>query len=81
MNQKSTTKFFIFTLLLLLALHSNAQVGIGTPVPDGSSMLDIESSSRGVLIPRVTLTGTNDTTTITNGNVESLLVYNTVRFS
>jgi hypothetical protein len=51
-------------------------VGIGT-TPNPSAMLDVSSTSRGLLAPRVTLTGTTDATTITNGNVTSLLVYNT----
>jgi hypothetical protein len=53
------------------------QVGIGTIVPDKSSMLDVVSTNKGVLIPRVSLTGLTDITTIIDGNKESLLVYNT----
>ncbi|MBJ7881648.1 collagen-like protein [Gelidibacter salicanalis] len=67
-------------LLLLTLLTGNfifAQVGIGTDVPNASSQLEIKSSNRGVLIPQIALTGTTDQETITAGNVESLLVYNT----
>ena len=39
-------------------------------------MLDIVSANKGVIIPRIALTGSKDVSTITNGNVESLLVYN-----
>ncbi|NRD18947.1 tail fiber protein [Winogradskyella eckloniae] len=38
--------FIIFTV--------NAQVGIGTTSPDNSSILEIQSSEKGVLIPRMT---------------------------
>lgn len=70
-------KISITLLLALSATCSYAQgVGIGTP-PNPSAMLDVSSTSRGLLAPRVTLTGTTDATTITNGNVTSLLVYNT----
>ncbi|MEM6517033.1 MAG: hypothetical protein AAF688_12680 [Bacteroidota bacterium] len=61
----------------MVCFSINAQVGVGTVNPNPSSILDVESDSQGLLIPRVALTGTSDTTTITEGNVESLLVYNT----
>ena len=32
----------------------NAQVGIGTTAPDASSILDIQSTEAGILIPRMT---------------------------
>ncbi|NRD19524.1 hypothetical protein HNV08_05655 [Winogradskyella eckloniae] len=67
----------IVMLFLGFCTYSNAQVGIGTTTPNPSSILDIESNTQGILIPRVALTSTNDTTTITDGNIESLLVYNT----
>ncbi len=43
-------------LLLIIALSSPllAQVGIGTASPDPSAILDLTSSSKGFLIPRVT---------------------------
>ncbi len=39
---------FVFTLL------GNAQVGVGTTSPDASAILDINSTSQGILIPRTT---------------------------
>ena len=54
-----------------------SQVGIGTPLPEASAQLDVVADDRGILIPRVALTGRTDTTTIENGNVRSLLVFNT----
>ena len=51
------------TRLLLIAVlycsYTVAQVGIGTTMPDASSILDIESTTAGVLIPRVTLVERN----------------------
>lgn len=67
-------------LLLITLLTGNfifAQVGIGTDVPSPSAQLEIKSSNRGVLIPQIALTSVTDQVTITAGNVESLLVYNT----
>jgi len=60
--------------LLSAGLHAQS-VGIGTANPDPSARLHIEDNARGLLIPRVALTGTNDVTTIPNP-ATSLLVYN-----
>ncbi|MBN1926142.1 MAG: hypothetical protein JW798_09925, partial [Prolixibacteraceae bacterium] len=75
-------KFFhiSFTLLLtLLLFYGNAQnVGINADgsAPDNSAMLDVDASNKGLLIPRVALTGANDATTIASP-ATSLLIYNT----
>lgn len=47
----------------------------GAP-PDASAQLDVQASSKGLLIPRVALTGTNSAAPVTSP-VVSLLVYNT----
>src|ERR1700761_3721271 len=50
----------VYTLLILLlvvgVLSSHAQVGVNTDgsLPDPSAMLDIKSTTRGFLVPRVT---------------------------
>lgn len=44
----------ICSLILLININLNAQVGINTSSPDASSMLDISSTSSGLLIPRMT---------------------------
>lgn len=62
-------------------MTAQSQIGIGTTNPNSSSILDITANNRGILIPRVTLTGTLDASTITNGNVAGLLVYNTASVS
>ena len=63
--------------VVLLSGASYAQVGIGTLTPNKSSQLEIVASDKGILIPRVTLTNVTDATTINNGNINSLLVFNT----
>lgn len=66
------------TLLVLFWGNSAmAQVGINTAAPNPSSILDIKSSDRGILIPQINLQNLQDQRTIANGNVKSLLVYNT----
>src|SRR5690554_6091498 len=67
-------------LLLIVFISGNVmfgQVGIGTDLPNESTQLEIVSSNRGILIPQVPLTDITDRTTITAGNIPSLMVYNT----
>ena len=82
--EKETVRFTLRYLWIgisaFLTVHSFAQnVGINASgaSPNVSAMLDIASTSEGLLIPRVTLQSNTDATTIVNGNVTSLLVYNT----
>ncbi|MFD1614772.1 hypothetical protein [Gelatiniphilus marinus] len=65
----------VFLMLLLCGsyYYSTAQVGIGTTNPDTSSILDVESTDKGVLIPRLTTVQINAITNPANG----LVVYNT----
>ncbi|HUR10160.1 MAG TPA: tail fiber domain-containing protein [Flavitalea sp.] len=67
----------LFTALLSFYLIS-AQVAITTDgsAPAASAMLDIKSTSKGLLIPRIALTGINDNSSIVSP-VEGLLLYNT----
>ncbi|MGS2763292.1 hypothetical protein ACVBDU_13575, partial [Sinomicrobium sp. M5D2P9] len=69
--------FYALVLFLAVIFSGYAQVGVGTPMPDSSAQLDVVAKDRGVLIPRIALKGIKDVTTIANGNVESLLVFNT----
>ena len=47
-------KLLLQIVFLILTTHLlNAQIGIGTAVPASSSLLDIESNSKGLLIPRM----------------------------
>ena len=65
---------------MLLAVNGYSQQGVAINItgalPDNSAMLDVSSTSKGLLIPRVSLISTTDVTTIPNPAV-SLLIYNT----
>lgn len=50
---KSKTKLFF--LIVVLTLTARAQVGIGTTSPNTSAMLEVSSTNKGVLIPRMTV--------------------------
>lgn len=60
-------------LFMFLMQYSMAQVGINTTTPDPSSMLDVSSTTKGMLTPRMTTAQKNAITTPANG----LLVYDT----
>ena len=53
---KATNILFAFSLVLASSLASHAQVGIGTATPNASSVLDVSSTTKGFLPPRMTTT-------------------------
>jgi len=70
-------KTIAMLLLLLCAVAVvNAQQGFGTNTPDASAVVDMTATNKGVLIPRVALTGTTDAITIPSP-ATNLLVFNT----
>lgn len=60
-------------MMFLCVITSHSQVGIGTATPDASSILDINSTTKGLLTPRVTTTERNAIETPADG----LVVYDT----
>ena len=68
MSYLKYASFFIFTLLTFRASAQN--IGIGTSSPNNSAILDITSTSKGLLLPRIL--DTNNVTTPAEGRV----VYN-----
>lgn len=65
----------LFLLFLFFNQFIYAQVGIGTPSPDSSAMLEISSKNKGVLFPSVSLRSITDEATIPNP-AEGLMVWN-----
>jgi uncharacterized protein (TIGR02145 family) len=73
--------FLTAVLCLILQVTSFGQsIKLNNQNDAGSAMLDVSSTSKGILIPNVALTGSTDATTITSPAV-SLLVYNTATVS
>ena len=68
-------KYIVFITLLIISLSTSAQVSINTngTSPDNSAMLDVQSTDKGILIPRMDETGMNNIATPATG----LVVYNT----
>ena len=67
MNKLLLFLTFVFCMCDLFAQN----IGIGTKSPDASALLDITSTSKGILVPRMTTTQRNAISSPTNG----LLVY------
>ena len=55
MKKVKQAKLFLFIFLLIATVSSQAQVGIGTATPAASAQLDVSSTTKGFLPPRMTL--------------------------
>src|SRR3982751_5624011 len=70
-------KILLLSLIICnLSILKAQNIGIGTNTPDASALLDVKSSSKGLLIPRVALLNNTDIVTIVSP-ATSLIVYNT----
>ncbi|RXR24073.1 tail fiber domain-containing protein [Flavobacterium stagni] len=71
-------KRIVYFLFILIPTFCFSQVGVNTTNPDPSSMLDITSTDKGVLVPRVSLTSVATTSLDgTNTAATGLLIWNT----
>lgn len=74
-------KIYLISVILILFVNirltaQNISISDVIHAPEPSAVLDVYSTSKGLLVPRVSLTATTDTTTI-KAPVVSLLVFNT----
>jgi hypothetical protein len=80
MKKVSLLSFFAILFLCTCCLSKGFAQSVGInkdgSTADASAMLDVKNPNKGLLIPRVALTGTGDATTIPSPAV-SLLIYNT----
>ena len=65
-----------FLLFLITSTVGAQNIGINNPAPDASAVLDISSTNKGLLVPRVALSATNLTTPVT-APATGLMVFNT----
>ncbi|MCX6248175.1 MAG: hypothetical protein NTW10_10595 [Bacteroidetes bacterium] len=75
--KKALTLLGLFVIVVFLQT-SGQNVGVNDDgsAPDGSAMLDVKSTTRGLLPPRVALTATNSASPVTSP-ATGLVVYNT----
>ena len=69
--------YTMISCLLFCSKDLRAQVAIGIQTLEDGAIFQMESSSKGLLIPRVALTSRLDVATIDPAQVEGLWVYNT----
>jgi hypothetical protein len=77
--KKSYSSFiltFLFTVLSTVIIAQNVGISDVAITPDASSMLEVRSTTKGMLMPRVSLTQTTSASPVTSP-ATSLLVYNT----
>jgi len=65
----------VLSTLLSQTIYAQNNVGIGTNSPDASAVLDIMSTDKGLLIPRVSLDNAATAAPVT-APIEGLLIYN-----
>lgn len=75
-KQKCRAILVSFVFLITFNLYSIAQVGIQTDTPDPSAALDIVSTDRGLLIPRVILSASLNNPSPVVSPATGLLIYN-----
>jgi hypothetical protein len=52
--KKTITPLFLLLVTTLSLLSASAQTGIGTTTPNSQAILDITSTQKGLLLPRLT---------------------------
>lgn len=63
-------------LFILTTTITQAQVGFGTATPDQSAEVEIQSTNKGMLVPRIALTSTTQKLNTNVNNADALLVFN-----
>jgi hypothetical protein len=76
MTKNYTLKITLFIFMFLFASFAFAQVGIGTTTPNSSAILEIVSTDKGVLMPRVALSSMTLATPLAS-HIAGMMVYNT----
>ena len=69
-------KKILFILIALLGTVTYAQTGIGTTTPNTNARLEVSATDKGLLMPRIALTGTGNVAPL-SAHVAGMTVYNT----
>jgi hypothetical protein len=72
----STTPDNTGTLQERMRINNQGQVGIGTTSPVSSAILDVTSTNKGVIFPRIALLGATDNITVPSP-IDGIMIYNT----
>ena len=69
-------KKIILIISLISVLSSSAQVGIGTSTPNSNAILELSSTTKGLLLPRLALTSTTSFAPLSS-HIQGMSVFNT----
>ncbi|MCX8142957.1 MAG: hypothetical protein N3F62_01730 [Bacteroidia bacterium] len=72
----STTPDNTGTLQERMRINNQGQVGIGTTSPVSPAILDVTSTNKGVIFPRIALSGATDNITVSSP-IDGIMIYNT----
>ena len=75
-NQLFMKHLFLVLSIVLIGLNTQAQMGIGTATPNAAAQLDVSSTSKGFLAPRMTKAERDLISTVTSAS-KGLLIYQT----
>jgi len=71
-------RFLLFIIIVFsISIGANAQVGINNTNPDSNSVLDLKSTTKGLLIPRMTSSERSIMSSFGNVPANSLMVFDT----
>ena len=73
LKSASTFGAFVFLVCISFTLKAQDNVGIGTNTPDASAILEMLSTNKGMLVPRMNTAGMN----LIASPANSLIIYNT----
>ena len=68
--------FVMVCVVFVLTSYSQQNIGIGTTTPDSSALLDLNSNSKGLLLPRIALTGANTWSLSGSKPIDGMVIYN-----
>lgn len=69
-------KIKVLVLFLLVFAGMNAQIGVGTKIPNPDAMLEVSATNKGLLLPRIALSSTTSASPL-NNLIAGMAVYNT----
>ncbi len=58
-------QIFLFLMFGAWSAAFSQSVGVGTTSPDNSAILDVQSTNKGMLVPRIALTSANAASPVT----------------
>ncbi|WP_124981119.1 hypothetical protein [Nonlabens xiamenensis] len=71
------SSFTLTSLFIVLSLSLSAQIGLNTDNPDPGAILDMVSTDKGILFPRLDIDDLTTIAPLTGSSTEGLIVYNT----